>query len=440
MRRPTWSTAALPPLLRRALVWLLALTALGFVAHVVPLRDRCEDPGLGEPAGPPANAPPGGIAGARPPRLAVTRDDSGGCTLLRPAGGQRLAPQACAALVCEPGLVTALSSARVAWLVPLLALYFAGTLAWAARWRALLALGGVRAPLLAVWRVTLESQAGGILLPGGVGGDALRVGFGTALGRRGAPPRESAPGVPAASTATVIATVLLDRALGLVTVSLAAATAAWLFARDGEDAGLRAATVVLAALPIAFVGMLVTLRHVHARVGPRARHARARGSAAPADRAPSPLRALAARVVTPVLEYVGDPGAPRAIARAAAISVLVSASQLAVVRGILLALGASPSAEGLVYVGTTMAFIVAIVPGLPGGWGTSDAAFVFFLARAGIAPSSALAVSLIYRLFWYGSGGVGALLFLLRGAGGGGGRGADPLERRVSDVPRPGPS
>ncbi len=141
-------------------------------------------------------------------------------------------------------------------------------------------------------------------------------------------------------------------------------------------------------------------------------------------------------MVDPVLEYVGDGGAPRTIARAVAFSLLVSASQLAVVRGILLALGASPSAEGLVYVGATMSFMVAIVPGLPGGWGTSDAAFVFFLARAGIAPSSALAVSLIYRLFWYGSGGVGALLFLLRG----GGRGAGPLERRVSDVPRPGPS
>jgi uncharacterized membrane protein YbhN (UPF0104 family) len=430
MRRPTWSRAALPPLLRRALVWLLALTALGFVAHVVPLRDRCEDPGPGQPA----SAPPGGIAGPPPPRLAVTRDDAGSCTLLRPAGGQRLAPQACAALVCEPGLVTALSSARVAWLMPLLALYFAGTLAWAARWRALLALGGIRAPLLAVWRVTLESQAGGILLPGGVGGDALRVAFGTALGRRVAP--ASGPAAPPASTATVIVTVLLDRALGLVTVSLAAATAAWLFARDGEDAGLGAATVVLAALPIAFVGMVVTIRHVDARVGARVRDALAGDSAGRDARVPSALRAFGVRVVAPVLGYVGGPGAPRALARAAAISVMVSAAQLAVVRGILHALGASPSAEGLVYVGTTMAFMVAVVPGLPGGWGTSDAAFVFFLARAGIAPSSALAVSLIYRLFWYGSGGVGALLFLLRG----GGKRAGPLERRVSDAPGPGPS
>jgi uncharacterized membrane protein YbhN (UPF0104 family) len=433
MTRPTWSTAALPPLLRRVLVWLLALTALGFVAHVVPLRDRCDDPGPREPA----TVSPG----PRPPRLAVTRDDSGGCTLLRPGGDLRLAPQACAALVCEPGLVTALASARVAWLVPLLALYFAGTLAWAARWRALLALGGVRAPLLAVWRVTLESQAGGILLPGGVGGDALRVGFGTALGRRGAFVTTSGPPASPASTATVIATVLLDRALGLVTVSIAAATAAWLFARDGEDAGMRAATVVLAALPIAFVGMIVTLRHVNARVragarGAGAGDARALDTMGRGGRAPSTLRALAARVVAPVLGYVGGPGAPRAIARAAALSLLVSASQLAVVRGILHALGASPSAEGLVYVGTTMAFMVAVVPGLPGGWGTSDAAFVFFLARAGITPSSALAVSLIYRLFWYGSGGVGALLFLFRG----GGRRAGPLERRVSDVPRPGPS
>ena len=61
-----------------------------------------------------------------------------------------------------------------------------------------------------------------------------------------------------------------------------------------------------------------------------------------------------------------------------------------------------------------MAFIVGAIPALPGGWGTSDLAYVAFFAKAGLAPSLALGVSLLYRLFWYASAGVGAVLYLLR--------------------------
>jgi uncharacterized membrane protein YbhN (UPF0104 family) len=64
-----------------------------------------------------------------------------------------------------------------------------------------------------------------------------------------------------------------------------------------------------------------------------------------------------------------------------------------------------------------MAFIVGAIPALPGGWGTGDAAFVFFLSKAGLAPSTALAVGLLYRLFWYCSGGIGVVLYLRRREG-----------------------
>ncbi len=381
------------PTARRALVWLLALSALGFVAYVVPIRDRCDDPATGS-ATPRARVP-------------VARDPGGRCTLRRPAGPEHLEPEACARLTCEPGLTTALGAARLGWLLPFAALYAAGTLLWAARWRALLGLAGVRVSVLAAWRITLESQAGGILLPGGLGGDALRVGFAAARSRA-APKGPLDPGPT--PVAMVVGSVLLDRAVGLVTLALVAVALACVFGRG--EGGLRAATLFLACLPVAFVVAIGALRFAHGRLVER--------GAFDAD-ASGPARARgvvgrAARAGKPLLEYVGHPGAPGAIARAFLLSLLVSASQLAVVRGIVLALGVTPSAEGLVYVGTTMAFLVAVVPGLPGGWGTSDAAFVFFLTRAGLGPSSALAVSLVYRLFWYGSGGVGALLFLSRGA------------------------
>jgi uncharacterized membrane protein YbhN (UPF0104 family) len=120
------------------------------------------------------------------------------------------------------------------------------------------------------------------------------------------------------------------------------------------------------------------------------------------------------RMVKPVLEYVRDPRAPRAIAVAAALSVVVAGVQFATIRGLLFAMGSEPTAEKWVYVGTAMAFIVSAVPALPGAWGTGDAAYVFFLGLAGLSAGTALGVSLLYRLFWYLSGVVGALLHVTR--------------------------
>jgi uncharacterized protein (TIRG00374 family) len=89
-----------------------------------------------------------------------------------------------------------------------------------------------------------------------------------------------------------------------------------------------------------------------------------------------------------------------------------AAVQFVVIRGLVFALGYTPSMEGWVYVGTAMAFIVAAIPALPGGWGTADAAYVFFFGFAGLPKGVALAVSLLFRLFWYLSAVVGAILHL----------------------------
>jgi uncharacterized protein (TIRG00374 family) len=121
------------------------------------------------------------------------------------------------------------------------------------------------------------------------------------------------------------------------------------------------------------------------------------------------------RVLEPVLAYMRDPQAPRAIAVAAVLSVLVAGVQFGVVRGLVYALGGAPLQEKWVYVGTAMAFIVGAIPALPGGWGTADAAYVFFFGLAGLSPSVALAVCLLYRSFWYATGIVGAVLHVSRG-------------------------
>ncbi len=346
----------------RLLPWALALAALSFVAWMIPVRDRCWDP----------HAP-------QSTRVAVSRTEVG-CVLHLRSGDVSVDAAQCADLKCEPGVVSTFAHARVGVLAGLLAVYAFGTLAWAARWRALLSFAGIDLPLSKVWRISIEAQAGGILLPGGIGGDALRIASVVA--------RPTVPGKARAPATIVVASVLLDRAVGL---SLIAAVAALMgVASGGIEAGPLVA--VLAAIPIAvFLGVLVLRRAPPALV---ARLAKGRGG----------------RVLGPVLAYIRDPRAPRAIATAAALSVVVAVVQFAVIRGLVFALGAVPVEEKWIYIGTAMAFIVGAIPALPGGWGTADAAYVFFFGLGGIGSGVALAVCLLFRLFWYLPGVVGAVL------------------------------
>jgi hypothetical protein len=292
-------------------------------------------------------------------------------------GDVRIDAVQCAQLTCEPGIVSTMSHARIGLVLALLTLYGAGTLAWAARWRALLDLARLDVPLASVWRVSIEAQAGGILLPGGIGGDALRIA--AVASRR--PNR----------MAIVVASVLLDRVVGLTAVGGSAALLA--FALGGRHAGPLA--TLLGALPFVLMAGVVTVRR------------------APLERIGWLFEGRLGRVSQPILEYLRDPRAPRAIATALALSLVVAAVQFVAIRGLVFALGGVPTTEKWVYVGTAMAFVVSALPALPGAWGTADAAYVFFFGLAGLRPGTALAVCLVYRLFWYLSGVVGAILHLL---------------------------
>ena len=220
-------------------------------------------------------------------------------------------------------------------------------------------------------------------MPGGIGGDALRV----AWVLRAA--KQSGVSSP---TAIVIASVLLDRGVGLAVVAALAATLG--FASGGLQAGPLA--IMMAGIPVAFVAGLGVLRWI------------------PLTRVPWLTDGRIGATAGPILRYVRAPRALRTIATAGAISVLVAGVQFATIRGLAFALGASVTAEKWVYVGTAMAFIVGAIPALPGAWGTADAAYVFFLGLAGIPAGTALGVSLIYRLFWYLCAMVGALLYVTR--------------------------
>jgi len=204
--------------------------------------------------------------------------------------------------------------------------------------------------------------------------------------------RPTRAGERRAPTPIVVASLLLDRAIGVSVIAVVAATMglAW--------GGLRDSTLafVLAGIPVGVLAGLVVLRR------------------APVDRLRWLVEGRLGRVARPMLDYVRDPRAPRAIARAVALSFVVAVLQFVIIRGFVFALGVEPTAEKWVYVGTAMVFIVASVPALPGALGTADAAWVFFLGLAGLPPGSALAVGLLHRLFWYLSGIVGAGLYVSR--------------------------
>ncbi len=305
--------------------------------------------------------------------------------MLHPTSGEvRVDASECAQLKCEPGVVSTLTGARPGVILALMGVYAFGTFVWAARWRALLGFAGIDLRLSEVWRISIEAQAGGVLLPGGIGGDALRIAAVVARPTRAGETRSPA--------AIVVASVVLDRSVGISLIGGLAA--AFAFAWGGVKTG--SVAVVLAALPACFVAGLFVLR------------------LAPFHRVGWLTDGRVGRTLGPVLDYVRDPRAPGAIVRAAALSAVVAACQFVVIRGLLFAVGAVPMQEKWVYLGTAMAFIVSAVPALPGAWGTADAAYVFFFGLGGIAPGAALGVCLMFRIFWYISGVIGAILFVAR--------------------------
>jgi uncharacterized membrane protein YbhN (UPF0104 family) len=311
--------------LKRGVTTAVALAALAFVIAVVPFRDKCTDAG------------------------------------------------------CVDGLFTTLGHANAPVLVVLFLVQLASTVAWSARWRSLLGIADVSLPLRDVWRVTLEAQTGGILLPGGLGGDALRIAY----------VRDHAPdaGIP-----KLLASILADRVVGLVTLALLAIGAAVGFG----DARLGAAVPVLACIPIGAAAAWWVARH------PAVARSRLFDNR------------LAARFLLPMHEYAAAKTGPRALGRGFVLSLLVSGAQLFIVRGLVYAFGATPTHEGWVYAGMTFTMMVAALPATPGAWGTADASFVFFFGRAGIPPQIAAAVVLMLRVFWYATALIGAVSALAR--------------------------
>ncbi len=329
--------------LQRVFFGLLAALALAMVAYAVPFRDRCYDPAARDST-----------------LISISRIDNG-CVLYVRSGEVTISADACNKLTCNPGLLQVVRRASLTSLFALVFAYLAATTLYALRWRALLGVTHAKLSTYALWRVSTLAQMGGVLLPGGVGGDALRIVY------------VKGQGVP---TGIAAATIVIDRAIGLTTLSVLALLLA-LAMRTPWSPTLTVLVALATGIPLALAALVAISRKWGGE----------------------PLGRLE-RLRT-VVDYLRTDGASSRVVYAFALSFLVSASQLLIVRGIVFALGARPTVEGWVYGGSAISMMVSALPGLPQGWGTTDAAYVYFLDKAGITAATALGVCLSYRLLYY---------------------------------------
>lgn len=336
--------------MRRRLLGALAGAALVALAlWIVGLEDRVTDAS-------------GGIYRGR-----LLDDAPSGTVVLRTAEGDRVFDAASLRSV-RPGLLSAFRRlaarpelALLGVVVHLLSILFVHL-----RWGVLLRAAGLKVPLPAVLRLGWIGQFAASMLPGGIAtGDVVKAFYvtGQATERR----------------ATAVSTVVFDRLLGLIVLSTIALLGA-LFARGSTRVG--GTRAVLAMLLGGGLLLLLLL------FSPRLRTA-------------TGLPALAARLRLPFLREAGQAFAlyreeGRAIRVAVCLALL---SQSLVLLALFLygkALGVTMSLFA-VAAAIPVAQMVSAVPGLPGGFGMGDLAFVALLPDAGVPAATALALSFTYK-------------------------------------------
>ncbi|MDI7274615.1 MAG: lysylphosphatidylglycerol synthase transmembrane domain-containing protein [Anaerolineae bacterium] len=262
-----------------------------------------------------------------------------------------------------------------------LALYVGSSPLRALRWRALVRAKGIKVPLA---RLVVLYYVGGFLnlmLPTGIGGDAIRA---YELSRHA--PAELAVG-----------TVLVDRATGLLVLLLLAGLVLPLsFAALDPWVVCSVGALALASL----CGMIVLvngrpLRRLYLSM-------------------PLRLRALIKQQVVRRLCLALTGYNRRALAQALAVSLLFNMLLVAVNQLIGLGLGVHlPTRQYLIYV-SLISFATAL-PFSLGGLGVRESAYTALFGQAGVAPSTALSMSLTFYLMNVVSGLIGGLLYAWEG-------------------------
>lgn len=249
-------------------------------------------------------------------------------------------------------------------------------LAW--RWWLLLRGHGFPAPYGRVFLVNYAGIFFNHLLPGGVGGDLTKAVLAATGEER---------------KAAVVATVLLDRLIGLAVLIVLGAVCLIPFAGRFEDRRVVAVVYGLAgAVLLAY--LLYFNGRLRAWLGPRLPFAG--------------VRAQLDGVFRSAKEH------PRLMAAAAGISLASQVVTILVIYGMARALGLERTPLWMFFVFEPILFIVNAVPITPGGWGVQEGAYAYLFGTfGGMSPSEAVALSVLFKIGMLAASVPGGLLFAL---------------------------
>ena len=265
----------------------------------------------------------------------------------------------------------------VVWVV-LALIALAIVTAW--RWRWLVEALGLSLPATAAIRYTLYGVFFNLVVPGSTGGDVVKAYY--AARRTGVATR-------------AVVSVFVDRLVGLFALVLFAATI--LFASPGRAGWDAPRTLVGIVLAVALVaGALVLSRRLRRALRLSALFARL------------PFQGVLREIDAAIRLYRRRPGS-LGLGIVVSLCNHASTAALAFVLARALGLDVVGLADCLALV--PVASLLCAIPLLPGGWGVGELAFAYFFAPVGVAPSEAVALSVVLRLAILASGLPGGLLW-----------------------------
>jgi len=251
------------------------------------------------------------------------------------------------------------------------------------RWIVLLCTvdAGRRPPLADVIRIFFVSTFVGTFLPASVGGDAVRA---YSLSKLGVLPHDA------------IASVFMDRALGVLSV-LAMALAGLTFARD--IAGSPAVVAALGVTAAACAAIVLVIFNRHA----------AMAAAGLVEWLPfAAVRAAVHHLLESIRKYAGH---PFPLVNVLTCSIGVQALRIVQAYYLGRALGIVADLD-IYFAFVPVILLIMLLPVTVNGIGTSQAAFVWFFARAGVPAASAFALSVLFVALGIVGNLPGGLLFL----------------------------
>jgi hypothetical protein len=277
----------------------------------------------------------------------------------------------------------AFAAADGRWIAGAVALVLVDRALNAYRWLVLLRpIASARPPLSAVLRVFFVSTFVGTFLPASIGGDVVRS-YGLARLN--------------VDAGAAVASVLMDRLLGVASILLMALLGLTLARNLADNAAILAALAVAAAVCLAALLLIFNARLA------------AFASAAAARLPSGGVRRTAVAVFDSVRRYAAH--SPR-LAAVLACSVAVQA--LRVVQAYFLgrALGIDAPASAY-FAFVPLILLVMLLPVTFNGIGTAQAAFVWFFAQAGVPSPAAFALSVLFIALGIVGNLPGAVLYAL---------------------------